>query len=123
MVGFEEYLKRVKGPPSRLPFKFRSGTHGLFEELGRHAKGGGSQECPNFGACKEFVEHVLFECASYHSQRKKFLDYMKQILIPEAFEVFNHSSIFNKPVFCLREIQGMLVNGECSSWYNRVGDL
>ena len=35
-VGFEEYLKHVKGPFSRLFFKFRSGTHGHFEELGRH---------------------------------------------------------------------------------------
>ena len=26
---------------------------------GSHARGGGSQECPNCGACKEWVEHVL----------------------------------------------------------------
>ena len=39
-VGFEEYLQHVKGPSSRLLLKFRSGTHGLFEELDRHAKGG-----------------------------------------------------------------------------------
>ena len=37
-VGFEEYLKHVKGPSSRLLFKFCSGTHGLFEELGRQAR-------------------------------------------------------------------------------------
>ena len=122
-VGFEEYLKHVKGPPSRLLFKFRSGTHGLFEELGRHAKEGGSQECPNCGACKESVEHVLFECASYDSQRQNFFDYMKQILNPETFEAFNHSSIFDKSVFCLGEKQGTLINDECSSWYNRVGDF
>ena len=67
-VGFEEYLKYVKGPSSRLLFKFRSGIHGLFEELSRHAKGGGSRECPTW-ACKESVEHVLFECSSYDSQR------------------------------------------------------
>ena len=48
---------------------------------------------------------------------------MKQILTPEAFKAFNHSSIFNKAVFCLGEIQGMLVNDKCSSWYNRVGDF
>ena len=41
-VGFEEYLQHVKVPSSRLLLKFHSGTHGLFEELGRHAKGGGS---------------------------------------------------------------------------------
>ena len=37
-IGFEEYLEYVKGAPSRMFFKFRSGTHGLFEELGRHDK-------------------------------------------------------------------------------------
>ena len=47
--------------------KFCLGTHGLFEELDRHHKGGGSQECPNCGACNESVVHVLFECASYDS--------------------------------------------------------
>ena len=40
---------------------------------------------------------------------------MKQILTPEAFKAFIHSSIFNKAVFCLGEKQGMLVNDECSS--------
>ena len=71
-VGFEEYLKHVKGPSSRLLLKFCSSTHGIFEELSRHAKRSGSQECPNCGACKELVEHILFECASYDSQRKYF---------------------------------------------------
>ena len=37
VVGLEEYSKYVNGPPSRLIFKFRSGAHGLFEELGSHA--------------------------------------------------------------------------------------
>ena len=62
----------IDGASSRLLFKFCSGTHGLFEELGRHMNRGGSQECPNCGACKESVEHVLFECTSYDSQRQNF---------------------------------------------------
>ena len=33
----------------------------------------GSYECPNRGACRKFVEHVLFECASYDSQRPFFI--------------------------------------------------
>ena len=49
------------------------------------AKRGGSQEYPNCGACKESVEHVLFECASYDSQKQNFFDYMKQFLAMEAF--------------------------------------
>ena len=55
-----------------LPFNSRSGTHGLFEELGRHAKSGGSHECPNCGPCKESVEHVLFAFASYDCKRQHF---------------------------------------------------
>ena len=80
----------------------------------------GSQECPNCGACKESVEHVLLECASYDSQRQNFSDYMKQVLTSEAFKAVIHGSIFDKAVFCLGEKQGMLVNDECSSWY-KVG--
>ena len=48
---------------------------------------------------------------------------MKQVLTSEAFETFTHGSIFDKAVFCLGEKQGMLVNDECSSWYNKVGDF
>ena len=34
--GFKKYLHGVSDAGSRLLFKFRSGTHGLNEELGRH---------------------------------------------------------------------------------------
>ena len=102
--------------PSRLFLKFKLGTHGVFEELGRHANRRGSQECPNCEACKESVEHVLFEL--HHI----FVDYLKQVLLPDAFEAFVCSSPFNKSVFCLGEKQGMLLNDECSSWYNREGE-
>ena len=122
-VGFEEYLKYVKGADARLFFKFRSGTHGLFEELGRHVGRGGSQECPNCGALKESVEHVLFECVSYDSQRQNFFEYLKQVLSSETFGAFFGSSIFDKALFCLGEMKGLLVNDECSSWYSRVGDF
>ena len=40
-IGFEDYLEYVNRAPSRLFLKFHSGTHGLFEELGRHDKGVG----------------------------------------------------------------------------------
>ena len=71
-IGFEEYLKHEKGSSSKLLFKFHSRTHGLFEELDRHAKRGGSQKCPNCEACKESSEHVFFECASFDSQKPNF---------------------------------------------------
>ena len=75
------------------------------------------------GLVRNLVDHVLFECASYDSQRQFFSDSMRQILTLEAFEAFIHSSIFDKAVFCLGEKQGMLVNDECRSWYNKVGDF
>ena len=42
------------------------------------------------------------------------------MLLPDAFENFIHCSVFNKMIFCLGEKQGMIVNDDCSSWYNRV---
>ena len=70
-IWFEEYLLYVNGAHSVLILNFCLGTHWLFKELGRHVKRGGSQ-CPNCGACKESVECVVFECASYDFQRLDF---------------------------------------------------
>ena len=35
-MEFKKYLQGVGGPGTRLMFKFRSGTNGLNEALGRH---------------------------------------------------------------------------------------
>ena len=35
-MGFKKFLLGISDAGSRLLFKFRSGTHGLTEELGRH---------------------------------------------------------------------------------------
>ena len=40
---------------------------------------------------------------------KHFLDYMKQVLTPEAFEAVNHSSIFDKAVLCLGRKRGTVL--------------
>ena len=58
-IELEKYLKYVKGAPSTLFFKFRSRTHELFEELGQHAGGDGSQECCNCGTCNASVHHTI----------------------------------------------------------------
>ena len=50
---------------STLLFKFRSGTHGLNEELGRHRGREGKVECILCGAEFESVVHVLWECPAY----------------------------------------------------------
>ena len=51
-------------------------------------RGGGSQECPNFVACKESVGYVFFDCASYDSHRLDFLDYLKTVLPPNDSKPF-----------------------------------
>ena len=51
----------------------------------------------------ETAESILFECASYNSQRQNFLDCLKQVLALEVFEAFCFNSIFDKAVFCLGE--------------------
>ena len=43
-VEFKRYLHRVVDAGTRLLFKFRSGTHGLSEELGRHRGREGKSE-------------------------------------------------------------------------------
>ena len=68
-IGFVAYLEHVKGAPCRSVFKLHSGTHGLFEEMGRQDKVGGSQKCPNCGTCKESITNVLFNYTSYGFQR------------------------------------------------------
>ena len=68
--GFEKYLEYVKGTLLDC-FNILFGYPWAVEELHRHANNrGGPQECPNCGACKELVEHVLVEYASYNSQRQ-----------------------------------------------------
>ena len=52
-----------------------------------------------------------------------FKNYLKTVLPPDAFETFLCGSICDKTAFCLGEKEGVLVDIECSSWYNRVGDF
>ena len=44
-IEFKKYLHGVADAGSRLLFKFRSGTHGLNEELGRHRGRDGNNVC------------------------------------------------------------------------------
>ena len=52
-----------------------------------------------------------------------FLDCLRQVLTPDAFEAFHHGSFFDRAVFCLALTKGMLVNDERSSWFIKVGDF
>ena len=64
-IEFKKYLHEVGDTGTRLLFKFRSGTHGLNEELGRHR---GKSECALCGAECESVVHVLWECSAYNNK-------------------------------------------------------
>ena len=48
--------------------KFRSGTHGLNEELGRHRGREGKKECVSCGDECESVSHTLWDCSSIRAQ-------------------------------------------------------
>ena len=61
-----------------LLFKFRSGTHGLNEELGRHSDRDGRGECTLCGAECESVVHVLWECCSYSTCKDNIQDMYKK---------------------------------------------
>ena len=52
--------------------------------------------------------------------KTNFLDYLKQVLLSDAFENFILCRVFDKVLFCIGEKQGMIVNNGCSSWYNRI---
>ena len=58
-----------------------------------------------------------------NSQTLDFLDYLKMVLPPDAFRTVLCGSIFDKTAFCLGKKQGVLVNDERYSWYNRVGNF
>ena len=64
-IECKKYLHGVADAGSRLLFKFRSGTHGLNEELGRHRGREGNKECVLCGNECESVSHVLWECSAY----------------------------------------------------------
>ena len=65
---------------SRLLFKFRSCTHGLNEELGRHRGSEGKTECSLCGIECENVSHVLWECSAYSSTRASFMKKLQEFL-------------------------------------------
>ena len=70
----------VSDAGTRLLFKFRSGTHGLNEELGRHRGRNGRTECVLCGDEWESVVHVLWECPAYKDSREEFMIKLRSIL-------------------------------------------
>ena len=79
-VEFKKYLHGVREAGTRLLFKFRSGTHGLNEELGRHRGREGKLECTLCGAECDSLVHVLWECTAYSSSRASFTEKLHELL-------------------------------------------
>ena len=67
-------------------FKFRSGTHGLNEELGRHRGREGKTECSLCGDECENVSHVFWQCSAYTVDREIFAFFFFRVI---NFRVFN----------------------------------
>ena len=72
-VKFKRYLHGVGDAGTRLLFKFRSGTHGLNEEVGRYRGREGKSECTLCGAECESVVHV-WDCSAYSNIRVIFVE-------------------------------------------------
>ena len=81
-------------------FKFRSGTHGLNEELGRHRGRNGRTECILCGDECESVVHVLWECPVDRDEREGLMVKLKAIL-EEAFKDFEALDNIEKASFVL----------------------
>ena len=99
-IEFKRYLHGVADAGSRLLFKFRSGTHGINEELGRHRGREGNKECVLCGNECESVSHVLWECSAYSNSRADFLLKLQEKL-GNGFERFNALDSLGKSSFIL----------------------
>ena len=86
-VEFKAYLHGACDAGSRLMFKFRSGTHGLNEELGRHRGREGRKECLLCDDECESISHVLWDCPVYNTLRNDFMCKLQELL-GDKFEHF-----------------------------------
>ena len=100
IVEFKKYLRGVGDAGTRLLFKFRSGTHGLNEELGRHRGREGRKECLLCDAECESVSRVLWDCPAYTSIRSAFMLELRREL-GDRFEHFQSLDSFEKLSYVL----------------------
>ena len=84
---------------SSLLFKFRSGIHGLNEELGRH-RGNKECVCVLCGNECESVRHVLWECSAYSSSRADFLFKLQEKLGATTAKVRQVMCCLHRQVMC-----------------------
>ena len=58
---------------------YRSGTHSLNEELGRHRERRGKTKCSLCGSECENVSHVVSKCSAYSSTRASFMMKLQEL--------------------------------------------
>ena len=98
-VEFKKYLHGICDAGSGLLFKFRSGTHGLNEELDRHRGREGKTECSLCGNECENVSHVLWECSAYSVTRASFMTNLQELL-EDDYEDFESLKMWRNHLMC-----------------------
>ena len=101
-IEFKKYLHGICDAGSRLLFKFRSGTHDLNEELGRHRRREGKTECSLCGNECEKVSYVFWQCSAYSSTRVSFMK-MLQVLLEDDYEDYESLENVEKSSLCARQ--------------------
>ena len=89
-IEYKDYLQGVSDAGTRLLFKFRSGTHGLNEELGRHRGREGTyrSQCMLCDDECESVAHVLWDCPAYNIIRRSFMEELSHFIGIKVFTIY-----------------------------------
>ena len=114
----KKYLYGVPDMDSKLLFRFRSGTHGLNEELGRHITRNVSKACVFCNCDCESVEHVLWECPAYSNNRSAFINSPSKILCSD----FHLMSAFEKTRYVFDQ-SIWECNGHFDHWFSNIKDF
>ena len=78
-IEFKAYLHGACDAGPRLMLKFRSGSHGLNKELGRHRGREGRKACLLCVNDCESVSHVLWDCPVYNPLRNDFMCKLQEL--------------------------------------------
>ena len=100
---------------SKLLLRFRSGTHGLNEELGRHITRNVSKACVFCNCDCESVEHVLWECPAYSNNRSVLINSLSKILCSD----FHLMSAFEKTRYIFDQ-SVWECNGHFNHWFSNI---
>jgi len=96
-IEFKRYLHGVSDAGTSILFKFRSGTHGVNEELGRHRGRNGRTECTLCDDECESVVHVLCECPVY---KDGFLVKLRATLGEAFIKTLKHYIVLRGLLLC-----------------------